>query len=403
MNSIPFLPLSPATPCADRLPATRPPFGAFLVWAAVFAGTGLAAARGHPWPHGALYLVGVALGVVLTHTGFGFASAYRRLFLNRDAGLVRAQLWLLALTLALFAPILALGDGWGLAVEPTVAPLALSVAAGAALFGIGMQLAGGCGSGSLYALGGGDARMAVVLVFFCAGAFAASLHLGWWAGLPAAGEIVLGERWGWGWAVLAQLAVLALLGGWVSRRARPAPAAPGAPPCYRLLRGPWPLWAGVVGLALLNVATLVLAGHPWSITWAHALWGAKAAALVGWDPTASGFWQEPFPANALGGGLLDDITSMMNVAMVIGAAGATLAARRWRPPLPRRPGPWLAASVGGLLMGYGARIAFGCNIGAFVAGVASSSLHGWLWIASALPGIWLGIRLRPHFGLTEDC
>lgn len=234
MNSIPFLPPSPATPCADRLPVTRPPFGAFLVWSAVFAGTGLAAASGHPWPHGALYLVGVALGVVLTHTGFGFASAYRRLFLNRDAGLVRAQLWLLALTLALFAPILALGDGWGLAVEPTtVAPLALSVAAGAALFGIGMQLAGGCGSGSLYALGGGDARMAVVLVFFCAGAFAASLHLGWWAGLPAAGEIVLGERWGWGWAVLLQLAVLALLGRWVSRRARPAPAAPGAPPCYR--------------------------------------------------------------------------------------------------------------------------------------------------------------------------
>ena len=224
MNSIPFSPPSPATPCADRLPA-RPPVGAFLAWSAVFAGTGLAIASGHPWSHGALYLVGVALGVVLTHTGFGFASAYRHLFLNRDAGLVGAQLWLLALTLVLFAPILALGQGWGLAVDPTAVPLALSVVAGTALFGIGMQLAGGCGSGSLYVLGGGDARMAVVLVFFCAGAFAASLHLGWWAGLPAAGEIVLGERLGWGWAVLLQLAVLALIGGWVSRRVRPAHTA----------------------------------------------------------------------------------------------------------------------------------------------------------------------------------
>jgi hypothetical protein len=54
-------------------------------------------------------------------------------------------------------------------------------------------------------------------------------------------------------------------------------------------------------------------------------------------------------------------------------------------------------------MGYGARIAFGCNIGAFVAGVASSSVYGWLWIASALPGIWLGIHLRPYFALTEEC
>ena len=133
------------------------------------------------------------------------------------------------------------------------------------------------------------------------------------------------------------------------------------------------------------------------------MWGAKAAALIGWDPTTSTFWQDPFPASALGGGLLDDVTSMMNIAMVIGAAGATLAARRWHPPQSCRPGPWLAAVFGGLLMGYGARIAFGCNIGAFLAGVASSSLHGWLWIASAWPGIWLGIQLRPRFGLTEDC
>jgi hypothetical protein len=31
--------------------------------------------------------------------------------------------------------------------------------------------------------------------------------------------------------------------------------------------------------------------------------------------------------------------------------------------------------------------------------VASFSLHGWLWIACALPGTWLGVHLRPLFGL----
>ena len=35
-----------------------------------------------------------------------------------------------------------------------------------------------------------------------------------------------------------------------------------------------------------------------------------------------------------------------------------------------------------------------------VSGVASGSLHGWLWIAAALPGTWIGVRLRPLFGLT---
>ena len=403
MNSIPSSPPLPATPCADSRPAARPSVGAFLVWSAVFAGTGIAAASGHPWLQGVLYLVGVALGVVLTCVGFDFASAYRRLFVARDAGPVHGQLWLLAATLLLFAPVLALGEGWGLTVKPSVAPLTLSIVAGAFLFGVGMQLAGGCSAGSLYALGGGNARMGVVLVFFCIGALMASLHIGQWDRLPSAAPIVLGESLGWGWSVLLQLGVLVALGAWLSRKVPSAPTAAAAPRRYRLWGGPWPLWAGVVGLSLLNLATLVLAGHPWNITWAHALWGAKAATLIGWDPTTSAFWQDPLPASALGGGLLDDVTSMMNIAMVIGAAGATLAARRWRPSQSRRPGPWLAAVFGGLLMGYGARIAFGCNIGAFLAGVASSSLHGWLWIASALPGIWLGIQLRPRFGLTEDC
>jgi hypothetical protein len=53
----------------------------------------------------------------------------------------------------------------------------------------------------------------------------------------------------------------------------------------------------------------------------------------------------------------------------------------------------LTALAGGLAMGYGARIAYGCNVGAFFSGVASTSLHGWLWIAAALPGSWLGVRL----------
>ena len=51
-------------------------------------------------------------------------------------------------------------------------------------------------------------------------------------------------------------------------------------------------------------------------------------------------------------------------------------------------------------MGYGARLAFGCNIGAFFSGVASTSLHGWLWILCAVPGNILGARLRPLFGLA---
>jgi hypothetical protein len=55
-----------------------------------------------------------------------------------------------------------------------------------------------------------------------------------------------------------------------------------------------------------------------------------------------------------------------------------------------------------LLLGYGARLAYGCNIGAFFSGVASGSLHGWVWIACALAGSYAGPRLRPLFGMMVE-
>jgi hypothetical protein len=69
----------------------------------------------------------------------------------------------------------------------------------------------------------------------------------------------------------------------------------------------------------------------------------------------------------------------------------------WRIP----PASLAAAVLGGLAMGYGARLAYGCNIGAFFSGIASSSLHGWVWFAAAFAGNVLGTRLRPWFGLSR--
>ncbi len=84
---------------------------------------------------------------------------------------------------------------------------------------------------------------------------------------------------------------------------------------------------------------------------------------------------------------------MLGAMMAAGLAG------RFAPVWRLAPGPTVAAILGGLLMGYGARLAFGCNIGAFLAGVTSGSLHGVGWMIFGLMGSTLGARLRPVFGL----
>jgi uncharacterized membrane protein YedE/YeeE len=60
-----------------------------------------------------------------------------------------------------------------------------------------------------------------------------------------------------------------------------------------------------------------------------------------------------------------------------------------------------ASLIGGVLMGVGARLAGGCNIGAYLAGIASGSLHGWLWALAAIAGTWVGLRARTLFRLPN--
>ena len=82
-------------------------------------------------------------------------------------------LLLIAIAAAAIVPVAALVPGFGGA----IAPIGPSLVIGAFVFGIGMQLANGCGSGTLYTAGGGSGRMLITLAFFIAGSVIGSLHL----------------------------------------------------------------------------------------------------------------------------------------------------------------------------------------------------------------------------------
>lgn len=92
---------------------------------------------------GALFLVGAGFGLVLYQAAFGFTTAFRVFVRAGDARGLRAQMLMLAVATVLFAPMLASGEVLGRAVGGALAPAGLSVAAGAFVFAIGMQLGGG--------------------------------------------------------------------------------------------------------------------------------------------------------------------------------------------------------------------------------------------------------------------
>jgi len=352
-----------------------------------------------------LFPIGVGMGLALYHAAFGFTASYRRAFVNKDLTGVAAQMIMLAIAMVLFAPVLAKGEIFGHGVSGAVAPVGVSMAFGAFLFGIGMQLAGGCGSGTLFTVGGGNARMMVVLLFFCIGGFWGSLDLSYWQQLPGIGSVSLGKTLGWKTAILLQLMVLLAAYGvfkWLGATRQQSLWFDGKFDPRQLLRGPWPLLLSALLLALFNWLTLLIAGHPWSVTWAFALWAAKVATLIGWDPMSSGFWTGGFQERALNRSILADVTSVMNFGIMLGAFLAASLSGKISPRLDIGWRPLISAVIGGLLLGYGARLGYGCNIGAFFSGVASTSLHGWVWIIAAVLGNWLGIRLRPAFHMQSS-
>jgi hypothetical protein len=234
--------------------------------------------------------------------------------------------------------------------------------------------------------------MLLTLAFFIVGSVIGSLHLPAMLRLGGIDPVIAANYLGpWGGlaATLASLAAVGAIAVAIARR-RGATSWP--------TRG---VVVGAIAIALLSIAVFLAGGHPWSVTFGFTVWGAKLAGLLGLDLSTAEFWQWAGPKRALADSVLSDTSSLTDFGMILGAMAAAAAsqpfARANWPPLKSL----VAAALGGLLMGWGARIGFGCNIGAFVGGVASGSLHGWVWFAAALVGCTLGIRLRPLFGLSR--
>jgi uncharacterized membrane protein YedE/YeeE len=337
----------------------------------------------------ALIVGGFGLGIAFLKAEFSYTASWRRFLTRGEAGGLLAGLIVIAICALAVVPVAALRQNFGGA----IAPLGPSLLIGAFTFGIGMQLANGCGSGTLYTVGGGSGRMLITLLFFVIGSVFGSLSLPSFLALGGVDPILASDYLGpWGGlaATLASIALAAaLIVAFAKRR-----GANYTPSRNYIIGG--------IAIGLLCVAVFAAGGHPWSVTYGYTIWGAKIFSALGYDFSHANFWQWPGNRQALTSSVLSDTSSLTDFGMLFGAMAAAaatkpFAATAW-PPLKSL----LAAGVGGLLMGWGARLGFGCNIGAFVGGVASGSLHGWVWFAAALPGCLIGIRLRPLFGLSRD-
>lgn len=165
-----------------------------------------------------------------------------------------------------------------------------------------------------------------------------------------------------------------------------------------VLKDPMPYWLGAIILAFLNVIHFAQFKSPWGITSAFAHWGAWVWQRLGGTPESWAYYADNTKnLSALKAGFVQDGGSLLDVGIIAGALIATLLASQFRIKKIKSVRQALAGAVGGLLMGYGARIAFGCNIGAFFSGIASMSLHGWVYLVFIFVGAYLGSKILAKY------
>ncbi|MBU2097227.1 MAG: YeeE/YedE family protein, partial [Gammaproteobacteria bacterium] len=297
-----------------------------------------------------------------------------------------AQFMAIALFALMAFPLLALAPD---ELSPAHAPVGIAMIVAAFVFGIAMQVVMGCGSGVLVNAGSGNLVALLALPGFMLGSFAGSLHVSWWTSLGSLPVLSLQGLFGNGpglWLTLAALFLMATAAVW---RAQPGKRLPVAR-----------LWWAAVLIAALAVVNLLISGQSWGVVYGLGLWGAKLANAGGMDVAASAFWATNTNAERLQQNLLTDVTSLTNIGIIAGA----FVVMQWRRALNQgkadeqvtlpRPSLWLVMLLAGIVLGYSSRLAFGCNVGAYFSGIATGSVHGWVWFFAAFAGAAVGIRLR---------
>lgn len=362
---------------------------------------------------GLLVLIGIGFGLALQGYGFGFAGGWRKFILQGDASGVVSHMLLIGFAALLSLPLLAL---YPQELVGAIAPLSWSLVIGAFVFGIAMQLADGCGSGSLHKAGAGNSYAWAVLPGFIAGSFWGASHQSAWVALggPLGDEpVYFLETLGLAGALLLTFVLcfsVSLGFRWQASRRSTVVVAPQSHAPVAATATTTPATSTTVWLStnlikaalvigLLYALHLMVAGQPWGIVYGLGLWGAKLAVGLGADLSQNAFWGVAPHADRLVQPVLWDITTLTNLGLLFG----TMVAARWSATSNEFIALGLRRLVVGLLaglvLGYSSRIAFGCNIGAFLGGAASASLHGWAWFVMAFLGSVVGVRLRLPLGV----
>ncbi|KJT41257.1 putative inner membrane protein [Salmonella enterica subsp. enterica serovar Heidelberg str. RI-11-013374] len=157
----------------------------------------------------------------------------------------------------------------------------------------------------------------------------------------------------------------------------------------------WAPAPAVIAAGILSTYYFGITGTFWAVTGEFTRWGGQILQLFGVHAEQWGYYK----LIHLEGTPLTRIDGMMILGMFGGCFAAALWANNVKLRMPRSRIRIVQAVVGGMIAGFGARLAMGCNLAAFFTGIPQFSLHAWFFALATAIGSWFGARftLLPIF------
>lgn len=157
----------------------------------------------------------------------------------------------------------------------------------------------------------------------------------------------------------------------------------------------WAPLPAVIAAGILSTYYFGITGTFWAVTGEFTRWGGHVLQLFGAHPEQWGY----FKVIGLEGSPLDRIDGMMVIGMFGGCFVAALWANNVKLRMPQHRIRIFQAVLGGMIAGFGARLAMGCNLAAFFTGIPQFSLHAWFFALATAVGSYFGARftLLPMF------
>lgn len=279
-----------------------------------------------------------------------------------------------------------------------------SLIIGSFFFGIGMQIGSGCSTGTLVRMGEGFIKSWIVVACFIAGGTlgTTNAYQRWRVSLPKTDGPILLTWWenlllqiglyiftyvtdlykylkkkycGEEMPLVSELSEVRLLFEY------------GIDPSSvtTLAEGRWttkyrPVF---VSMALGFIASLyfLCVGTTIAVAQVYPYIGASFLKLCGLHPEKWEFFGGKIIDN-----IMDEPTFLSDCFIVLGSFVASTITRDFGVFQTNNAVELIKAPFGGLIMGLGAKMAHGCNVGAMLGGISCRSLHGYVWTATATLG-----------------